>query len=143
MSPKRRRTGVFATLTGVCALALGAAAPGAHADAKPFKVHIGALVCQQTEDSTGADEPYLLFNGDRIWGNGSLNDRQSAYVGKIGDSSGTAEIELFDADAGWFDDDDFLGRVTVTEEQIGQGLQIGRFTEDGASYRLYYTVTAA
>jgi hypothetical protein len=58
-------------------------------------------------------------------------------------ASGASTITLFDEDTGVFDDDDKLGVVTVTESQIGQGQQTGKFTGDGANYTLYYTVKPA
>lgn len=53
---------------------------------------------------------------------------------------GTAQIRLYDEDAGWFDDDDFLGEVIATADQAGHGEQFGRFTRDGASYDLVFRV---
>lgn len=105
------------------------------------------LYCHETEDWTGADEPYLRVNGKTVW-SGSLNDEQDTnLLDKNGNLltfalNGQATIKLFDKDFGWFDDDDFLGQVEVTTQEIGLGDQIAFFTLDGANYELTYTVTA-
>jgi hypothetical protein len=108
-----------------------------------YKLHLKSLFCESTEDSTGADEPYILVNGSRVWGNASMNDNESEDIDVTVKASGNSTITLFDEDTGVFDDDDKLGVVTVTESQIGQGQQTGKFTGDGANYTLYYTVKPA
>ncbi len=105
-----------------------------------------SLLCNETEDWTGADEPYLRVNGRQTW-RGSLNDGDSVDFG-IGQTgldvsfSQLATIQLYDDDFGWFDNDDFLGSVQATTDQIGLGEQTAYFTGDGASYELTYIVTA-
>ncbi|MBD1891578.1 hypothetical protein [Coleofasciculus sp. FACHB-SPT9] len=109
------------------------------------------LYCQETEDWTGSDEPYLRVNGQTVW-QGALNDQKDAplFNEKTADPndflafdfSGQATIKLFDADAGWFDDDDFLGSIQVTNQDIGLGDQTKPFNLDGAYYELTYEVTA-
>jgi len=49
-------------------------------------------------------------------------------------------IDLYDADAGWFDNDDFLGRATVFATEAGMGERTVFFTEDDAQYTLTYRV---
>jgi hypothetical protein len=101
-----------------------------------------SLNCTETEDTMGADEPYLLFNGDRVWGNSSMNNSEGESINITRKSSGVAWVELYDEDSGVFwDDDDHLGTIFITKEQKGQGLQVGRFTSDGADYTLFYQVT--
>jgi hypothetical protein len=111
--------------------------------APKFTVVVDSLLCHVTEDNTGADEPYLLGNNVRFWGNGSLNNEQSATVDRSFDAQGNASIKLYDADLGaWPDYDDYLGTVSVTADQIGQGDITGKFTGDGASYEIVYHVDA-
>jgi hypothetical protein len=106
------------------------------------------LYCRETEDWTGADEPYLRVNGKTVW-SGTLNDNKDAGLvdKKTGEPlafalNGQATIKLFDADAGWFDDDDFLGSIEVTNQDIGLGDLTKPFNLDGAYYELTYAVTA-
>jgi hypothetical protein len=100
-----------------------------------------SLYCQETEDWTGADEPYLRVNGVEVW-SGSLNDQESVPIGIDISFNQWANIQLFDEDFGWFDNDDFLGNVQVTTEQVGQGELPAYFTGDGANYVLHYEVIA-
>lgn len=110
--------------------------------AKPYKLHLQALLCNTTEDSSGPDEAYLLVNGVQIWGPTSINDHQHRDVNKtIAVAGGTSTIMLWDADSP--DADDNLGTVTVDETQINTGMRSGKFNEDDASYTLWYWVDAA
>lgn len=102
-----------------------------------------SLYCEETEDNAGADEAYLLVNGQQVGGVNSINNRESrdlTYIGLIPFST-TAEIRLFDEDTGVFDDDDALGTLTADSNQVGQGEQRGNFTGDGANYTLTWEVS--
>jgi hypothetical protein len=96
------------------------------------------LACQQTEDSTGADEAYLTYNGERVFGPRSINDGQSLNLGIVRPLSGQAQVALFDEDSP--DADDFLGSITVSTSELNQGLRNQGFTGDGANYTLFYRV---
>lgn len=109
--------------------------------AATMTVTLHSITCLTTEDWLGADEPYLLVNGRRVWGDSSMNDVESSRVDVTVTSTGTAWVHLYDEDAGWFDDDDLLGVLLIGEDQIGAGVQQGRFTLDGADYTLYYEVS--
>lgn len=100
-----------------------------------------SLECHTTEDSSGADEPYLRVNGNNVWGPISLNDGQSATINLQVDFTDSAEIKLYDQDVGsFFDTDDHLGTLTANLGQLGQGEQRGDFNGDGASYTLVWEV---
>lgn len=106
-------------------------------------LRLRTLHCHQTEDFTGADEPYLRVQGAVVWGPSSLNNGQVANLSPVAliPFFGLATIELFDQDTdGIFDPDDFLGALTASHAQAGQGAQSGQFTGDGASYTLVYEV---
>lgn len=119
----------------------GTGGGGTGTTAPKFTVVVESLLCHVTEDNTGPDEPYLLGNGVRFWGNGSLNNEQSVNVDRSFPGQGTASIRLYDADLGaWPDYDDFLGSVSVSSSKINQGTQVGTFTEDGASYEIFFHV---
>jgi len=104
------------------------------------KLKLKSLYCQTTEDSSGPDEAYLLVNGQQVWGDQSINDREGRPINKEVDFSTSAEIKLYDRDTGVFDKDDHLGTVTVSQALAGKGEQQGKFTLDGANYTLYYEV---
>jgi hypothetical protein len=143
----RRATSALAAGAGIVALS-GAAVPAtplsANADPQPkLTVVLDSLLCHVTQDNSGPDEPYLLGNGVRIWGNGSLNNEQSANVNASFDGQGTATIKLYEADLGfWPDYDDYLGKVTVTADQIDQGTQTVDVKGDGAWYEVTYHVNS-
>jgi len=104
------------------------------------KLKLKSLYCEETEDSSGPDEAYLIVNGSPVWGPQSINDREGRDVNKEVDFTSSAEIDLYDSDTGVFDDHDHLGRVTVGSDLAGTGEQPGKFTKDGANYTLYYEV---
>jgi hypothetical protein len=104
------------------------------------KLKLKSLYCQKTEDTTGSDEAYLVINGEQIWGDQPINDQDPRPINIEFDFSKEVKIKLFDRDTGIFDRDDYLGTVTITEDQAGQGEKEGNFTEDGADYTLYYEV---
>lgn len=106
------------------------------------------LYCIETEDSTGADEPYLRVNGSKKWSSNSLNTGEDVDLfDRNGNPlqinfSAQAVISLFDSDGNhWYDRDDFLGSWTVTNQDIGRGDQLAFFYLDGANYQLAYEVT--
>ena len=119
----------------------GGGGGGGGTSAPKFTVVVESLLCHVTEDWTGPDEPYLLGNNVRFWGNGSLNNEQSVNIDRSFDGQGTASIKLYDADLGaWPDYDDPLGTVIVTADQVNQGTLTGEFKGDDASYEIEYHV---
>ncbi len=106
------------------------------------KLRLISLYCQTTEDNTGADEAYLVVNGQQVGGVNSINDREARSLTYIEPISFTtsAEIKLYDQDTGIFDKDDHLGTLKATASQAGKGEQRGRFREDGADYTLTWEV---
>src|SRR3712207_6675556 len=136
-----RRLVLLGTLLTLLALML-LALPG-RADASTYaKVRLISLECITTEDSTGADEPFLRINGVKVWA-GSLNDGQSTSLSGVPSYtfSSSVRIDLYDADAGtWYDGHDLLGRNYVYASQVGQGQQEAYYTEDGAFYILNYEI---
>ena len=102
-----------------------------------------SLFCSKTEDNAGADEPYLLVNGVKVWGSESpgLNNKETADLSALPVISfdTRARVELFDVDSP--DDDDLLGRFYAGRGQLGQGEVEFKFVEDDADYTLTYEVT--
>jgi hypothetical protein len=96
------------------------------------------LVCAVTEDSI-TDEAYLVANGQKIWGSVGMKAGESQSINRQVNFVNLVEIKLFDED-GPFDDNDYLGTITVTSVLKGKGVQTGKFTGNGANYSLYYEV---
>jgi hypothetical protein len=109
-----------------------------------MQLRLISIFCTRTEDNTGADEPYLLVNGVKVWGSEApgLNNQQTADLSAVPVIGfGTrARVELFDGDSP--DDDDLLGRFYAGRGQLGQGEVEYKFVEDDADYTLTYEVTA-
>jgi hypothetical protein len=109
-----------------------------------MQLRLISLFCSTTEDTTGADEPYLLVNGVKVWGSEvpGLNDQQTADLSAVPVIAfdTRARVELFDEDSP--DDDDLLGRFYAGKGQLGQGEVEYKFVEDDADYTLTYEVTA-
>jgi hypothetical protein len=103
-------------------------------------VLLDKLACHKTEDSTGADEAYLTYDGERIWGPTSINDGQVRSILISKSINGQAEVALHDEDSGILDPDDFLGSITISGDEAGLGQRVQRFTRDGANYSLFYVV---
>ena len=112
--------------------------PTATFAAPTSSVRLVRLECHNTEDSTGADEAYLNYNGNRVFGIKKINDGQSRNIGVVKSLSGTATVSLYDED--WPDGDDFLGSIIIRADERGTGLRSQNFTRDGAFYTLFYRV---
>ena len=101
-----------------------------------------SLHCHITEDNTGPDEAYMTFAGNRLFGPESMNDDDirnlEALVRPIRFRR-AIRVELYDQDAGWFDNDDFLGRLEV-DANHERGEHTHTFNGDGANYDFTYEV---
>jgi hypothetical protein len=140
-SLRRLLTPLFAVCFAVLALSALSPAPTASAHhGGTHYLHLVKLVCIQTEDSTGADEAYIRVAGTKVW-SGDINDNQTKYLDWLAPRAFTTQalIQLYDADTGMFDSDDFLGEHTVYAWEAGQEHTI-QLTEDGAEYHLTYRV---
>jgi hypothetical protein len=102
-----------------------------------IEVRLVRLACITTEDS-GADEAYLNYNGVRVAGPHDINDGETWDLGIVRPISGIATVDLFDEDSP--DEDDFLGRVTITTSELNLGLRNQDMKEDDAHYTLFYRV---
>ena len=96
------------------------------------------LACQGTEDSTGADGAYLTYDGERVFGPSRIEDGEILNLGVVRPLSGEARVALFDAEP--LDADGFLGSVTISRSELGQGLRHQDLTGNGACYTLFYRV---
>jgi hypothetical protein len=105
------------------------------------EVKLVRLACNTTEDSTGADEAYLNYNGERVFGIRKINDGQTLEIGVVRRIDGSAVVSLFDEDSP--DPDDFLGNITISEQELNRGLRSQNFNRDGARYTLFYRVRVA
>ena len=134
---RRPRAAAAATLTVAASMAV--VLYPQTASAATTEVRLVRLICHQTEDSAGADEAILTYNGQHVW-NGSINDGQAAEIGAVKPISSQAAVSLYDED--WPDADDYLGTVWIGEWERDQGLRFQDFTLDDAHYTLVYRVVA-
>jgi hypothetical protein len=102
------------------------------------EVRLVRLTCQRTEDTTGADEAKLTYNGETVFRT-RINDGQTRTIGIVRRVNGQARVNLFDEDSP--DADDFLGSITISESELNQGSRSQDFFRDGANYTLFYRVS--
>ncbi|MCW8796261.1 MAG: hypothetical protein OQK67_04280 [Chlorobium sp.] len=117
---------------------------------KLFKLHLIGLVCNETEDWSGADSAYLRVNGIRVWGPVRMNNGDAKVLTDVPpiEFTDVAGISLFDKDSGAsfvsddvpLDGDDSLGKVSIPASLAGQGEKSCVFKKDGAHYLLIYKV---
>ena len=105
------------------------------------------ICCLQTEDS-GEDEIYITLNDKRVWGPISINEGGKDSTKTINIKKLFANriiIRLYDEDSGVFEDDDYLGKLTVKSSHADpNGKERDHtFRRDDAEYRLTYRVFAA
>ena len=95
------------------------------------------LKCNITEDSFGADDPYLIVNGKRAWGPIKANAGDTLILNEQVQFKGKSIVELWEQD---LDPDDHLGTHVVSDDEVGNGNTSASFKEKGADYELVYEV---
>lgn len=108
-------------------------------------ITLHTLLCEETEDSTGADTCRLEVSRDGArsakyrW---TLNNGESVPVDKTYHCRDDITVKLWDEDVGGLlngvDRDDFLGSNSINDATNGR--EVVEFTGDGAHYRLSYSV---
>ncbi len=75
------------------------------------QVKFHRITCQDNQEFF-SDEPYLLYNGERLAGPfGDVDEGESRNINRVRDLSGEALVELFESD--FPDDDDFLASIKI------------------------------
>ena len=105
---------------------------------------IKKIKCFEQEDWTGDDDIKIVVHAAtrcEIW-RGAMDTGQLRNLGSLtAEFSGSARIQLVEVD--WPDGDDDLGSVTVNESASAAVDYEGRFTQDDASYTVWYRVSTA
>ncbi len=111
-----------------------------------------SLKCHRTDDTsesddhsfdmTVEDEPYLKVNYKRVWGvkrmkSGDLVDLSNVEPVMFDEK---ISVELWDKDAGFFPDDDRMGKLIVHANQGRLGELTHEFKRKNAKYTLTYNV---
>ncbi|GAB2765860.1 hypothetical protein GCM10027072_75800 [Streptomyces bullii] len=98
-------------------------------------VQFQTLTCLVPADE-GSDEPYLVWNGERIWSANAAtaSSRHDVNVVRLM-ATPTGTLELFDEEV--FGADDPLGRATISRSD-GPGTV--EFRADGSAYTLSYRI---
>jgi hypothetical protein len=106
-----------------------------------YEIDLISLTCNKKQDAIGKDEPQLFIDGVSKFGPGSMGKGDMVVLTGTHQFTGTATMELFDVDPG---NDDFLGSVTVTSAESGQGVQVETFDHlNHAEYTILYEVNPA
>jgi hypothetical protein len=96
------------------------------------------ITCHDTQEEF-SDEPYLLYNGERLTREFSdVDEGETRTINAVRELVGEAEVALFEAD--WPDGDDPLARITISESEAGQGQRVREMNGDRARYTLFYVV---
>ena len=99
---------------------------------------IRTLKCNITEDSFGADDPYLIINGKRFWGPIKAKAGDILIINEQITFKSKAIVELWEED---LDPDDHLGTHIVNDTESDNGKSTAFFKESGADYELVYEVS--
>jgi hypothetical protein len=97
---------------------------------------INSITCID-QNEISQDEPYLDFNGQRIW-SGNMSQGDTVNLSSVGPFifEGSASLSLFEDDGNhWYDHNDYLGTYTISEAQAPAGVFSLDFALDG-HYRL-------
>lgn len=85
------------------------------------------------------DDVYARINGDKTRKTNDVDTGETANFFKGKTFSGTASINLFDSDSGWFNRDDYLGGFTVSSTPTN-GWVTRRISGSGSVYDVTYMV---
>lgn len=77
-----------------------------------------------------------LLDAYKLVDNRSMNDGDTVSLGHVGAFTEHAQVAVYDADAGWGDDDDRLGAEKITPPMGDAEKLKVRFTRDDADYEL-------
>lgn len=94
------------------------------------------LTCNNTQEAR--DEPYLVVNGQKVWGKKKMNDGQSRNLNVNVSIEQRAIIELWEYDK--IGRNDRFGQLNVNVEDQRSGEMHHTFTHRHASYTLTYEV---
>jgi hypothetical protein len=100
------------------------------------------ITCHETQEEF-SDEPYLLYNGERLTREFSdVDEGETRTINAVRDLDGEAEVALFEADS-WPDNDDAMARFTISESEAGLGQRVREIGSGGHGnprYSLFYVV---
>lgn len=102
----------------LCAAALLAAVPLEARGRIAYFLDIYSVTCWMQNDPSGADEPYLKLNGNRIWTGGDCTPISTQYPSIHTDFWEHADLYIMEDD---FGPDDTVGYVYVSSAQNFQG----------------------
>jgi hypothetical protein len=96
------------------------------------------LTCHDTQEQF-SDEPYLLYNGERLTREFSdVDEGETRTINVVRELNGQAQVALFEAD--WPDADDHIDSITISESEAGLGERQAPMTSRGTHYTLFYVV---
>lgn len=105
-----------------------------HSPVTTYALRLQSITCLRPTER-GGDDPYLTWNGQRIWSGHDVDRGETNWLGYIPplrfDRAGT--LSLYESDRGR---DDFLGSYRVTSWQDRGGYFSIDFDRDGGRYRV-------
>lgn len=106
------------------------------------KLLLKSIECFVQQES-GRDEPYLNFNGQKIW-SGSMEegDTNQLTYNREFDFDGASSLSLWEKDSGLRGKDDHMGTKHISDLQSNGEAFYFNFTGSGGNYQLYVDVIA-
>lgn len=101
---------------------------------------IHSVVCHETSDGFGADDLFINFRGERIFGVQQIDEGQTINPGTVANFSVKGQVDFWERDSG--SDNDYLGGFWVHRNQVGQGELSAQLSGDDSNYAVNYEITA-
>jgi hypothetical protein len=103
-----------------------------------FIIH--KVTCHETSDGFGADDLFINFRGERVFGPQEIDSGQTVNPGVHAHFFIRGDVEFWERDSG--SDNDFLGGFTVHKNQITNGEMTAQLSGDDSNYTVTFQITA-
>ena len=87
-----------------------------------------------------SDEPYLVVNGKTVWSAQGVDAGESREINQAYRFTRKLTVQLFEADPGGIDPDDFIDEQIITPAYAGKGKLKLPFIGEGAHYSIWIVV---
>jgi hypothetical protein len=99
---------------------------------------IHSLACSETTDGAGADDVFINFRGERVWGVVEMDAGQTVHPGVQAHFFVRGRVDVWEYDSG--SDNDLIGSFWVHSNQTGRGEMAVSLSGDDSDYTLVYEI---